>query len=83
MVRRKRGATREGCEEKRKGNRGGAHERYGCVGRCGRRRVDSRDNAPILTWQGCEYTSRSFGQRCREMGVRPSMGSVGDAYASG
>src|SRR5262249_54247393 len=22
----------------------------------------------------------AFGQRCREMGVRPSMGSVGDAY---
>jgi transposase InsO family protein len=26
------------------------------------------------------YTSIAFGQRCREMGVRPSMGSVGDAY---
>ena len=27
-----------------------------------------------------QYTSIAFGQRCREMGVRPSMGSVGDAY---
>ena len=30
--------------------------------------------------QGCQYTSIAFGRRCREMGVRPSMGSVGDAY---
>jgi putative transposase len=30
--------------------------------------------------QGCQYTSIAFGSRCREMGVRPSMGSVGDAY---
>jgi len=30
--------------------------------------------------QGCQYTSIAFGQRCREMGVWPSMGSVGDAY---
>jgi putative transposase len=30
--------------------------------------------------QGCQYTSFAFGHRCREMGVRPSMGSVGDAY---
>src|SRR5262249_24503544 len=30
--------------------------------------------------QGCPYTSIAFGQRCRDMGVRPSMGSVGDAY---
>jgi putative transposase len=29
---------------------------------------------------GCQYTSYSFGKRCREMGVLPSMGSVGDAY---
>jgi putative transposase len=29
---------------------------------------------------GCQYTSYAFGLRCREMGVRPSMGSVGDAY---
>lgn len=30
--------------------------------------------------QGSQYTSVAFGQRCRKMGVRPSMGSVGDAY---
>ena len=30
--------------------------------------------------QGCQYTSIAYGQRCRELGVRPSMGSVGDAY---
>jgi putative transposase len=30
--------------------------------------------------QGAQYTSIAFGQRCREAGVRPSMGSVGDAY---
>jgi putative transposase len=27
-----------------------------------------------------QYTSYSFGKRCQEMGVMPSMGSVGDAY---
>jgi putative transposase len=30
--------------------------------------------------QGSQYTSIEFGQRCRGAGVRPSMGSVGDAY---
>ncbi len=30
--------------------------------------------------QDYQYTSFAFGRRCREMGVRPSMGSVGDAY---
>jgi len=30
--------------------------------------------------QGCQYTSVAFGRRCREVGVRPSMGSVGDCY---
>jgi putative transposase len=30
--------------------------------------------------QGSQYTSIEFGQRCREVGVRSSMGSVGDAY---
>jgi putative transposase len=29
---------------------------------------------------GCQYTSIAFGKRCREAGVRPSMGSVGDCY---
>jgi putative transposase len=27
-----------------------------------------------------QYTSIAFGLRCHEVGVRPSMGSVGDAY---
>jgi hypothetical protein len=27
-----------------------------------------------------QYTSIEFGRRCRDTGVRPSMGSVGDAY---
>jgi putative transposase len=30
--------------------------------------------------QGSQYTSVDFGKRCKLMGVRPSMGSVGDAY---
>jgi len=30
--------------------------------------------------QGCQYTSISFGIRCKEAGVRPSMGTVGDCY---
>lgn len=30
--------------------------------------------------QGSQYTSLEFGKRCAEMGVRPSMGSVGDTY---
>lgn len=30
--------------------------------------------------QGSQYTSVAFGQRCGKLGVRPSMGSVGDAY---
>ena len=30
--------------------------------------------------QGSQYTSIEFGNRCREAGVRPSMGSVGDCY---
>jgi putative transposase len=30
--------------------------------------------------QGCQYTSISFGLRCKEAGVRPSMGSRGDCY---
>ena len=29
---------------------------------------------------GCQYTSLAFGARCREAGVRPSLGSVGDCY---
>lgn len=30
--------------------------------------------------QGSQYTSLAFGNRCRQMGVRPSMGTVGDAF---
>jgi putative transposase len=30
--------------------------------------------------QGSQYTSIEFGKRCKEMGVKPSMGTVGDAY---
>jgi putative transposase len=29
---------------------------------------------------GCQYTSYSFGKRCQQMNVVPSMGTVGDAY---
>lgn len=29
---------------------------------------------------GCQYTALAFGERCRRMGVRPSRGTVGDAY---
>lgn len=29
---------------------------------------------------GCQYTSVAFGTRCREAGVRPSMGTVGDCF---
>jgi putative transposase len=30
--------------------------------------------------ESAQYTSLAFGKRCEEAGVRPSMGSVGDAY---
>ena len=30
--------------------------------------------------QGCQYTSIEFGRHCRQAGIRPSMGSVGDCY---
>ena len=30
--------------------------------------------------RGSQYTSVAFGARCKEAGVRPSTGSVGDAY---
>ena len=29
---------------------------------------------------GSQYTALAFGKRCRQAGVRPSMGSVGDCY---
>jgi len=30
--------------------------------------------------RGAQYTSLAFSRRCRDAGVAPSMGSVGDAY---
>lgn len=30
--------------------------------------------------QGTQYTSIQFGKRCKQLGVRPSTGSAGDAY---
>ncbi len=30
--------------------------------------------------RGCQYTSLAFGRRCEDAGIRPSMGSRGDAY---
>jgi len=30
--------------------------------------------------QGSQYASVAFGLRCKEMGMRPSMGSVGDCF---
>lgn len=30
--------------------------------------------------QGSQYTSLAFSERCRQMGARPSMGTVADAY---
>jgi len=33
--------------------------------------------------QGSQYTSVAFGQRCRQAGVRPSMGSAGDSTTPG
>ena len=40
------------------------------------------DNVIHHSDQGCQHTSLACGSRCREAGVRPSMGSVGDAYAN-
>ena len=40
---------------------------------------DLRTNAKHLS-EGSQYTSLAFGNRCKEAGVRPSTGSVGDAY---
>jgi putative transposase len=30
--------------------------------------------------QGSQYISVAFAKRCKEMGVKPSMGTLGDAY---
>jgi transposase InsO family protein len=47
--------------------------------------VEQRQPADVIhhSDQGCQYTSIAFGVRCQEAGVRPSMGSVGDAYDIG
>jgi putative transposase len=29
---------------------------------------------------GCQYTALAFGHRCQQLDVRPSRGTVGDAY---
>lgn len=44
--------------------------------------LDQRRPAGVIhhSDQGSQYTSIAFGQRCRDAGVRPSMGSVGDCY---
>jgi len=42
--------------------------------------VDGQNGVIHHSDQGTQYTSIGFGNRCREAGVRPSMGSVGDAY---
>ena len=34
----------------------------------------------LHSYHGTQYTSIAFGQRCRQAGVKPSMGTVGDAY---
>ncbi len=39
-----------------------------------------RPRCPVETGASSQYTSVAFGLRCKEAGVRPSMGSVGDAY---
>ena len=38
------------------------------------------DNVVHHSDRGSQYTSVAFGARCKEAGVRPSTGSVGDAY---
>ncbi len=38
------------------------------------------DNVIHHSDRGSQYTSIAFGNRCKEAGVRPSTGSVGDAY---
>ena len=37
-------------------------------------------SAPVKATEVNQYTSVAFGNRCKEAGVRPSTGSVGDAY---
>ena len=42
--------------------------------------VRKPDNVIHHSDKGSQYTSLAFGNRCKEAGVRPSTGSVGDAY---
>jgi putative transposase len=44
--------------------------------------VDQRRPVKVIhhSDQGCQYTSLAFGTRCKQLGVLPSMGSVGDCY---
>jgi len=44
--------------------------------------LDQRRPADVIhhSDQGSQYTSVAFGKRCKTAGVRPSTGSVGDAY---
>ena len=44
--------------------------------------VQQRDAHGVIhhSDQGSQYTSVAFGERCKALGVRPSMGTVGDAY---
>jgi putative transposase len=44
--------------------------------------VGQRDASDVVhhSDHGSQYTSLTFGARCREAGVRPSLGSVGDCY---
>jgi len=44
--------------------------------------LDALDMALVLRRQveSAQYTSLAFGKRCKDAGVRPSTGSVGDAY---
>ncbi len=44
------------------------------------RQIDILLNVIHHSDQGSQYTSIAFGLRCKEAGVRPSMGSVGDCY---
>lgn len=58
------------------------HLRTELVVECLNMAVTQREPTTVIhhSDQGCQYTAVAFGLRCREVGVRPSMGSVGDAY---
>ena len=44
--------------------------------------IEQRHPAGVIhhSDHGAQYTATAFGKRCREAGIRPSMGSVGDCY---